>query len=569
MAELEAFKKAFKPTGFTFKDAEVAQRALQSMQQIGMIAKSFAEEFEIYANSRQKITDKDLLQQRINTSQLTAFLAHCKKEGGGVGGSAQKKENRPASASGTPMAAGRPATASLHSPMGSAAVGRTPVGLGTAGAKAVRDTPLPTDQRTPKRQAVELSFTGGGTPTRAAMLSPMDSLTPRLTPPSPSACGAVFSARLNRGQVVASYNDHLRPAAAGGLSGGISGVVSSGGISGGLSSGGLSSGGLSSGGVSSGGAPGGPPAAAAAGVVLLELGEPLARGRHRFMMETLDTKVSAIDERISDFSLALRSALPASEAEAVRGSSVATILQEAEWVVGRVVCEAEGSALNPQSLLLEGGRESSGGARVRLDVGGLPSYRLFPGQVVAVKGVNPSGSTFIAQHIITHLPPAPHTSSDAAASSNAAASSPAAATGAPVTGPAAAPSQAQAEGCAAAAMSVVVAAGPFTTSEDLSFQPLSDLLAYCAEQAPDTLLLVGPFLDVEHPLVSCGLCERTFARVFQEEVVDRLRRGAPSSSSSSSSSSSDGAAPGSCSCHRCAMHTTAPSSRSRRSAGGS
>lgn len=49
-----------------------------------------------------------------------------------------------------------------------------------------------------------------------------------------------------------------------------------------------------------------------------------------------------------------------------------------------------------------------------------------------------------------------------------------------MTGPAAAPSQAQAEGCAAAAMSVVVAAGPFTTSEDLSFQPLSDLLAYCA-----------------------------------------------------------------------------------------
>lgn len=47
------------------------------------------------------------------------------------------------------------------------------------------------------------------------------------------------------------------------------------------------------------------------------------------------------------------------------------------------MCEAEGSALNPQSLLLEGGRESSSGARVKLDVGGLASYRLFPGQVSA------------------------------------------------------------------------------------------------------------------------------------------------------------------------------------------
>lgn len=58
----------------------------------------------------------------------------------------------------------------------------------------------------------------------------------------------------------------------------------------------------------------------------------------------------------------------------------ANLLQEAEWVVGRVVCEAEGSTLNAKSILLEGGRESSHGARVRLDVAALPSYHLFPGQ---------------------------------------------------------------------------------------------------------------------------------------------------------------------------------------------
>lgn len=33
---------------------------------------------------------------------------------------------------------------------------------------------------------------------------------------------------------------------------------------------------------------------------------------------------------------------------------------------------------------------------------------------------------------------------------------------------------------------------------------------------------MGPFVDVEHPQISSGLCERTFARVFQEEVAGRL-----------------------------------------------
>lgn len=56
---------------------------------------------------------------------------------------------------------------------------------------------------------------------------------------------------------------------------------------------------------------------------------------------------------------------------------------------GRVVPECEGGAassssagaLNEQSVLLEGSREASGGARVRLDLSQLPSYRIFPGQV--------------------------------------------------------------------------------------------------------------------------------------------------------------------------------------------
>lgn len=120
-------------------------------------------------------------------------------------------------------------------------------------------------------------------------------------------------------------------------------------------------------------------------------------------------------------------------------------------MVGRVVCEVEGAPLNEASLLLEGCREASGGARVRLDVSHLPNpLRVFPGQCVAVKGLNPTGRTFVAQRLVTHLPAQ---AQDGAADAQAARSS---------------------------GVSMVVAAGPFTPTDSMAFEPLAELLAQCS-----------------------------------------------------------------------------------------
>ena len=40
-----------------------------------------------------------------------------------------------------------------------------------------------------------------------------------------------------------------------------------------------------------------------------------------------------------------------------------------------------------------------------LDVSKLQTYRLFPGQVVAVQGVNPTGKRVVASKIITQVAP--------------------------------------------------------------------------------------------------------------------------------------------------------------------
>lgn len=67
-------------------------------------------------------------------------------------------------------------------------------------------------------------------------------------------------------------------------------------------------------------------------------------------------------------------------------------------------------------------------------------------------------------------------------------------------------------------MSVAVAVGPFTTSEDLEFAPLAELLGSCRASRPDVLLLIGPFVDVEHSLIASGSLDVTFEELFETQV---------------------------------------------------
>lgn len=180
-------------------------------------------------------------------------------------------------------------------------------------------------------------------------------------------------------------------------------------------------------------------------------------------------------------------------AEAAVGGEVhptGAAAQQPTTFVGRVVCDSEGGRLNPQSLLLEGSQRSSAGARVRLDVSKAGAgYRLFPGQVVVVRGSNPSGHCVVAAEVLPgHALPLPATPLE------------------------------QLAVCASKSQSLVVAAGPYTPTDDLEFAPLAALLDYAAQHRPDTLLLLGPFVDGEHPAVRGGLLEETFEQLFASRV---------------------------------------------------
>ncbi|NXR30733.1 DPOA2 polymerase, partial [Zosterops hypoxanthus] len=62
---------------------------------------------------------------------------------------------------------------------------------------------------------------------------------------------------------------------------------------------------------------------------------------------------------------------------------------------------------------------------------------------------------------------------------------------------------------------VLVACGPFTPSDSLAFEPLSDLLDLLGRDPPDVCVLFGPFLDSKNEQVeSCQLLS-PFPDVFR------------------------------------------------------
>ncbi|NXO72926.1 DPOA2 polymerase, partial [Phainopepla nitens] len=72
-------------------------------------------------------------------------------------------------------------------------------------------------------------------------------------------------------------------------------------------------------------------------------------------------------------------------------------------VLGQISCDSNGK-LNAQSVLLVGDREHSGGAQVPLDLSELPEYSLFPGQVVALEGINSTGRRMVVSKLYEVTP---------------------------------------------------------------------------------------------------------------------------------------------------------------------
>ncbi|WOL05156.1 DNA polymerase alpha subunit B [Canna indica] len=174
------------------------------------------------------------------------------------------------------------------------------------------------------------------------------------------------------------------------------------------------------------------------------------------------------------------------------------------FAVGMVCCDGEGR-LNEKSILLQGSSMQSGGQRVRVDLQKLAYFSLFPGQMIGVEGHNPSGHCLIASKVVDYLPNSldpdfPLAKKLAMDQDHQ---------------PCSSTNKSQ-------SLSLLIASGPFTTTDNLLFEPLTELLAYASRRQPQLVILMGPFIDSDHPEIKRGTVDRVFDEIFHVEILSKL-----------------------------------------------
>jgi len=193
------------------------------------------------------------------------------------------------------------------------------------------------------------------------------------------------------------------------------------------------------------------------------LGKPLQQP-YKFMFERLRDRAAVLDETICRVGDRLVEKWELVQEELL---DISTTQPEPAVGIGRVQCDSEGR-LNSNSVVLHGSLDTSSGASVPLDLSQVPSYSLFPGMVTALEATNPNGSKLVASKVYegAGLPLAELTLPESSV------------------------------------VSMLVAAGPFTTSDSVGLEPLQDILAVIKEKKPSVAILLGPFLDMKNSAVS-------------------------------------------------------------------
>lgn len=171
------------------------------------------------------------------------------------------------------------------------------------------------------------------------------------------------------------------------------------------------------------------------------------------------------------------------------GSAAEQSVQEIV-AVGRIASDSSDGRLNPASLVLETSRRTGGGLRVPLKFPTISQFAFFPGQIVALRGTNAAATDFTVSEIL-EIPIL-----------SVAASTPAMVEQhvQRMRGGA----DAMEEDTPPNPLNVMIASGPYTADDNLAYEPLHALCQAAADTYADVLILIGPFLDTEHPMIASG-----------------------------------------------------------------
>lgn len=212
---------------------------------------------------------------------------------------------------------------------------------------------------------------------------------------------------------------------------------------------------------------------------------------YRYMFTPLEERAKAIEDHL----LAIQEQMMQST-NLTELSPLGIPSQSSVWVCGRVCKDAEEGKINATSVILQGSRLESAGKRVLLNLTDIPQLSLFPGQIILAEGNNPGGREFYAKRIIEGIPrPLPKTSPQKLMEYH--------------------HSSYYQNG---SGLKVFIASGPFTTTDNLHYQPLDQLFELIISQKPDLVILIGPFVDASQPLIQ-NADRRLFAQNDDGSVV--------------------------------------------------
>lgn len=228
-----------------------------------------------------------------------------------------------------------------------------------------------------------------------------------------------------------------------------------------------------------------PLAPAAAARIKLTSNTDLKKFSYKPMAMNLSEASEVLDDRIDEFTKLVQAH---HKLENTAFGSAASKSTNEIISVGRIASDTPDAKLNQASLVLELSRRIGAGLRVPLKVDSIASYEFFPGQIVAVRGINASGEYFTAKEVleIPLLPPAASTPSHIDTMNK-------------LLG-----MESDEDASTAHALNVIVSAGPYTADDNLDFEPLDTLCNKAAEAYADGLILIGPIFDAEHPLLATG-----------------------------------------------------------------
>ncbi|XP_072929988.1 DNA polymerase alpha subunit B isoform X2 [Epargyreus clarus] len=205
----------------------------------------------------------------------------------------------------------------------------------------------------------------------------------------------------------------------------------------------------------------------------------------KFGFELLQEKATTFDNHIRYISQCIMKKNNFKESTSVRHKS-----QTEVFVSGRIECDAD-ARLNAKSVVLQGTWEESLSQAVAVDLDSVKQYSLFPGQVVVMRGINPRGDRFLAQEVYHDAAnPVPDHSADML-------------------------------NALKGKISMVVVSGPYTTSDNLAYEPLADLITYIDTNKPHIVIMTGPFMDCEHAKIKDNSMAETFESFFNK-LIDSL-----------------------------------------------